>query len=170
MAEHQSSSYSSASLSESSGSPGLLGVAGARKVPIPRLPKPDGDGRAGFGKEPNCGKEMKHRVSHACEPCRQRKTKVSGCWVLATQLRVVAWVRNMVAVAKVSLHHTVQWREVSVGTLATTKHAMSCSREQKADMKYARVLDPFAAIARISGCHAIMEMENETAQRSESPH
>ena len=51
-----------------------LSVPGAgRKVAIPRLMKPEG---GGFGKESNAGKE-KNRVSHACQPCRQRKTKVS---------------------------------------------------------------------------------------------
>jgi len=55
-----------------------LSVPGAgRKVAIPRLQKPEGSVRPGFGKESNAGKE-KNRVSHACEPCRQRKTKVSA--------------------------------------------------------------------------------------------
>lgn len=55
-----------------------LNVPGiGRKVPIPRLPpKHEGSVRLGFGKETGAGKDTKNRVSHACEPCRQRKTKV----------------------------------------------------------------------------------------------
>ena len=55
-----------------------LNVTGAgRKVAIPRLQKPEV--RSGFGKEQVAGKDTKNRVSHACEPCRQRKTKVREC-------------------------------------------------------------------------------------------
>ncbi|KAL8724905.1 MAG: hypothetical protein Q9181_006626 [Wetmoreana brouardii] len=44
------------------------------KVPIPRLRKDtEGPSTASSG-----ASEGKHRVSHACEPCRQRKTKCSG--------------------------------------------------------------------------------------------
>lgn len=42
------------------------------RVAIPRLPQLSGDD--GSGSPAGCGD--KHRVSHACEPCRQRKTKV----------------------------------------------------------------------------------------------
>lgn len=48
------------------------------KVPIPRLRRssvaPVEEGNSGSGGVNN----DKHRVSHACEPCRQRKTKVCG--------------------------------------------------------------------------------------------
>lgn len=37
---------------------------------IPRLH------RASGGDDDSVGSDSKHRVSHACEPCRQRKTKV----------------------------------------------------------------------------------------------
>ncbi|KAL8935347.1 MAG: hypothetical protein Q9216_005477 [Gyalolechia sp. 2 TL-2023] len=47
--------------------------AGA-KVAIPRLRRDDDI----LSPTPSTSTENKHRVSHACEPCRQRKTKCSG--------------------------------------------------------------------------------------------
>lgn len=47
----------------------------AGKMAIPRL-KRNCDGPSTTG--PTNSSENKHRVSHACEPCRQRKTKCSG--------------------------------------------------------------------------------------------
>ncbi|KAL8892732.1 MAG: hypothetical protein Q9192_005576 [Flavoplaca navasiana] len=47
----------------------------AAKMPIPRLKRNNDDpGAAGS----NNAESNKHRVTHACEPCRQRKTKCSG--------------------------------------------------------------------------------------------
>ncbi|KAL8697220.1 MAG: hypothetical protein Q9224_002422 [Gallowayella concinna] len=47
----------------------------AGKMPIPRLKRNiDGPPAAGSANS----SDNKHRVSHACEPCRQRKTKCSG--------------------------------------------------------------------------------------------
>lgn len=45
----------------------------APKVAIPRLPN-KGDSAAGGGTQSG----GRHRVMHACEPCRSRKTKCSG--------------------------------------------------------------------------------------------
>ncbi|KAL9600563.1 MAG: hypothetical protein Q9219_003109 [cf. Caloplaca sp. 3 TL-2023] len=48
---------------------------GGAKVPIPRLRRAtDGSSRS----KPSTSFDSKHRVTHACEPCRQRKTKCSG--------------------------------------------------------------------------------------------
>lgn len=47
----------------------------AGKVPIPRLRR-DIDGPSGTTASQSS--DSKHRVSHACESCRQRKTKCSG--------------------------------------------------------------------------------------------
>ena len=47
----------------------------AEKVLIPRL-KRNIDGHSAPGSSNNA--DNKHRVNHACEPCRQRKTKCSG--------------------------------------------------------------------------------------------
>lgn len=46
------------------------------KVPIPRLRRPSATGDDGSGGSAGGSGGDKHRVSHACEPCRQRKTKV----------------------------------------------------------------------------------------------
>ncbi|KAI5801750.1 fungal-specific transcription factor domain-containing protein [Peziza echinospora] len=65
--------------SSSSGTPHISSAMSGRKVAIPRLSGVDGRAN-GFGSEQNCGSgnDAKNRVSHACEPCRQRKTKCSG--------------------------------------------------------------------------------------------
>lgn len=52
---------------------GLTPLAAAPKVAIPRLKResdvtPGGSSKSGG----------RHRINHACEPCRQRKTKCSG--------------------------------------------------------------------------------------------
>ena len=67
-------SYSS--LTPSSGRPSSTETqpAAPLKVAIPRLKTP-GDGRTPSGSSKG---DQKHRVSHACEPCRTRKTKCSG--------------------------------------------------------------------------------------------
>lgn len=47
----------------------------AAKMPIPRLKRNIDDPSAAGSTN---GENNKHRVTHACEPCRQRKTKCSG--------------------------------------------------------------------------------------------
>lgn len=47
----------------------------AAKMPIPRLKRSIDDPSAAGSTN---GENNKHRVTHACEPCRQRKTKCSG--------------------------------------------------------------------------------------------
>lgn len=54
-------------------SPGDRPAAKAPKVAIPRLPQ-RGDATVGTGSKYG----GRHRVMHACEPCRSRKTKCSG--------------------------------------------------------------------------------------------
>ncbi|KAL7268301.1 hypothetical protein RUND412_009080 [Rhizina undulata] len=51
--------------------PGQALLSQGLKVAIPRLRRPSGTGDDGTGSVSG----DKHRVSHACEPCRQRKTK-----------------------------------------------------------------------------------------------
>jgi hypothetical protein len=53
----------------------LLSTSQTLKVAIPRLPR-DSEGSTVSGSGRDAGE--KARVSHACEPCRARKTKCSG--------------------------------------------------------------------------------------------
>ena len=61
------------------------------KVPIPRLRRGSKSREDSFsGSVIGSLADGKHRVSHACEPCRQRKTKVSNIWAVAFPCRIHA--------------------------------------------------------------------------------